>query len=161
MKTDSKKTEKKNNVKSGDVEKTKRKHSKKTISSLPSFGRLPLEGLSYQTVLTTKFVNREKYKPKSNNEVYSLIPGTIKKILISPDDVVKKGDVLCILNAMKMDNSICAATDGIIKSINVKIGETINKNTLLINMESLTEDGNKSHDHDEEEQLDLETNVIF
>ena len=48
---------------------------------------------------------------------------------------VKENEALLILEAMKMENVINSPRDGIIKSISVKQGETVDKNSLLITFE--------------------------
>ena len=58
-------------------------------------------------------------------EVKAIIPGLILKINVKEGSEVKKGDVLLILEAMKMRNRIYADFDGIIKSIAVKEGERV------------------------------------
>jgi len=48
---------------------------------------------------------------------------------------VKEGDYLVVLEAMKMENTLTAPRDGVVKSISVIKGETVDKNQLLIEME--------------------------
>ncbi|HAQ40256.1 MAG TPA: acetyl-CoA carboxylase biotin carboxyl carrier protein subunit [Clostridiales bacterium] len=60
------------------------------------------------------------------------MPGSILKVLVKPGDKVKKGDVLIILEAMKMENEIFASSDEIIASIDVKEGTTVNTGDVLI-----------------------------
>lgn len=52
--------------------------------------------------------------------------------MVSEGDTVKKGDVIFILEAMKMENALKAMQDGIVKEICVKKGQTVEKNQLLI-----------------------------
>lgn len=60
------------------------------------------------------------------------MPGSILRILVKPGDKVKKGDVLIILEAMKMENEIFASSDEIIASIDVKEGTTVNTGDVLV-----------------------------
>ena len=60
-----------------------------------------------------------------------LLPGTVLRVNVSAGATVKKGDVLCVLEAMKMENDIPAPVDGVIKSVNVNNGATVNANDLL------------------------------
>lgn len=48
------------------------------------------------------------------------MPGVILKVYVKPGDNVKKGDPLCVLVAMKMENEIKAAADGVVKEVFVK-----------------------------------------
>ena len=67
-----------------------------------------------------------------NDEVLAPMPGTILDIMVSPEQKVKKGDSLLVLNAMKMENVIKAPGDGMVKEIKVSSGENVNKNQVLI-----------------------------
>ena len=89
----------------------------------------------YQTRLSTKFKNRVKYKAADPKIVFNYIPGTILDILVSPGQEVKQGDLLLILDAMKMQNRLKCHMDGKIKSIRVKKGDRVSKGTLLIELE--------------------------
>jgi biotin carboxyl carrier protein len=60
------------------------------------------------------------------------MPGLLLNVLVSEGDIVKKGDVIFILEAMKMENALKAMQDGIVKEICVKKGQTVEKNQLLI-----------------------------
>ena len=59
------------------------------------------------------------------------MPGTILKVNVSNGQAVKKGDVLMILEAMKMENEILAANDGTVASVNVSAGQTVESGTVL------------------------------
>ncbi len=69
------------------------------------------------------------------NDIKAPMPGLILDIAITEGDVVKEGDYLLVLEAMKMENTLTAPRDGVVKSISVKKGETVEKNQLLIEME--------------------------
>ena len=57
--------------------------------------------------------------------VTSPMPGTILEVKVSAGQTVKKGDVICVLEAMKMENDIPAPCDGVIASINVQKGASV------------------------------------
>jgi len=63
--------------------------------------------------------------------VRSFIPGSIRKIYYKPEDPVKKGDIILIHEAMKMENEIKAPRSGVIKIMGVKEGENIPANRVL------------------------------
>ena len=69
--------------------------------------------------------------PAGGEQITSPMPGTILAINISQGSAVKKGDVLMILEAMKMENEIMAPCDGTIASINTSKGSTVESGTLL------------------------------
>ena len=67
-----------------------------------------------------------------SNKVSSPMPGTILEVKVSLGQVVKKGDVVCVLEAMKMENDIPAPCDGVIASINVQKGSSVAANDILL-----------------------------
>lgn len=63
------------------------------------------------------------------------MPGKILEILCKTGDTVKLGDPVIILEAMKMENELKSPADGIIKSINVSTGQSVEKNEFLLEVE--------------------------
>lgn len=66
------------------------------------------------------------------NDLKAPMPGLILEIFAKEGDIVKKGDNLLILEAMKMENMIKAAGEGTIKAIKVAKGNRVEKNHILI-----------------------------
>ena len=60
------------------------------------------------------------------------MPGTILSVAVSAGQAVKKGDVLCVLEAMKMENEIYAPRDGSVASVNVTKGESVDSGKTLV-----------------------------
>jgi biotin carboxyl carrier protein len=96
---------------------------------------LNINNILYQTRISSKFKNRSKYKPADPRLVLSFIPGTILEIFVSPGQSVKKGELLLILEAMKMQNKLKCNMDGKIKSVAVKSGDKVSKGALLLELE--------------------------
>ena len=65
----------------------------------------------------------------------SQIPGRVVSINANVGDKVKKGDVLCVLESMKMQVSIKSHKDGLIKSIKIKQGASVAKNDVMMEIE--------------------------
>ena len=63
--------------------------------------------------------------------VTSPMPGNILAVKVSVGQSVKKGDTICVLEAMKMENDIPAPQDGVIASINVQKGASVAANDVL------------------------------
>ena len=59
------------------------------------------------------------------------MPGTVLSVNVSAGQAVKKGDVLCVLEAMKMENEIYAPRDGEVASVNVAKGESETSESTL------------------------------
>ena len=67
----------------------------------------------------------------SAGAVIAPMPGTILKVLKASGDAVKAGDVVLILEAMKMENEITAPSDGVIGSLSLAQGSTVAGGDLL------------------------------
>ena len=65
----------------------------------------------------------------------SPMPGKVMSISVKSGQSVKKGDELCVIEAMKMEQSICSAIDGIVKAIHVQPLDSVNADDLLIELE--------------------------
>ena len=64
-------------------------------------------------------------------KVVSPMPGTILKVNVSQGQAVKAGDVLLVLEAMKMENDIVAPVDGTVKQLLVSKGSTVDTDQVL------------------------------
>ena len=64
-------------------------------------------------------------------QVTAPMPGNILDVKVKVGDSVKKGDVLIILEAMKMENEIMAGADGKIASVNVNKGDSVETGATL------------------------------
>lgn len=69
------------------------------------------------------------------SSIASPMPGLIIDILVDEGQAFKEGDSLLILEAMKMENVIKAAADGVIKSINANTGDAVEKGQILLELE--------------------------
>ncbi len=65
---------------------------------------------------------------------YSPMPGKVMKINVKEGDTVTNGTVLCVVEAMKMENNIVAATDAKVNRIYVCEGDKVDAKTLLIDL---------------------------
>ena len=72
---------------------------------------------------------------KKVDDIKAPMPGLILEINVKEAQEVKEDDPLLILEAMKMENVINSPRDGVIKSIKVSQGNTVEKNALLIEFE--------------------------
>jgi len=96
---------------------------------------LEIDGAIYKTRFTASFEKRKEWIELAMGKVYSFIPGTIIDIRVQEGDKVKKGDILILLEAMKMRNRVMAPMDGTVKLINVSMNQIVAKNALLIEVE--------------------------
>ena len=68
-------------------------------------------------------------------KINSPMPGNILSVKASAGQAVKKGDVLMILEAMKMENEICAPQDGTIASVQAAAGDSVESGDVLVTMD--------------------------
>ena len=83
-------------------------------------------------VSEAKPVASKRPKPKDVGDVTSPITGKVVNIKVNVGDEVKEGDVLLIIEAMKMENEIHSPVDGVVEDIFVRVGETVNPDEVLI-----------------------------
>ena len=106
-------------------------HSEKTY-------RLLINGQHFTTTIKDQFdlllegMGMQAKPAQKINHVKAPMPGMIQSIAIAEGNEVKKGDTLLVLVAMKMENVIKSAGDGIVKSLKVKAGETVEKNQVML-----------------------------
>lgn len=97
-----------------------------------------INGRHYSVELKDKFdllLEKMGMNQKAAHKVNSIkapMPGLIIDLKINAGDVVKEGDPLLILEAMKMENIIKSPGDGMIKKVNVKKGENVEKGQVLV-----------------------------
>ena len=68
----------------------------------------------------------------SGTQIVAPMPGSIININVSAGQAVKAGDVLIVLEAMKMENDITAPCDGVVKQIVTARGSTVNTDDVLL-----------------------------
>ncbi|WP_342580661.1 pyruvate carboxylase [Ureibacillus sp. FSL W7-1570] len=76
-----------------------------------------------------------KADPSNPNQIGATMPGTILKVVVSKGSPIKRGDHLLITEAMKMETTVQAPKDGVVKEIYVKEGDSISTGDLLIEIE--------------------------
>jgi biotin carboxyl carrier protein len=72
----------------------------------------------------------------SSGTISSAIPGKIVSIHVSEGEIVSGGDVVLVLEAMKMQNEIKATIGGVVKQVNCESGDRVEANVPLIEIES-------------------------
>ena len=65
----------------------------------------------------------------------SPMPGRVMSILVRPGDRVSSGDEVCVVEAMKMEQSIRSPRDGVIKTVHVQPLDSVNANDPLVELE--------------------------
>jgi len=70
--------------------------------------------------------------PGDSAEVTAPMPGTIMEVFVKPGAKVKAGDILLVLEAMKMENDILASADGVIKKVYVEKNAAVSTGDVLV-----------------------------
>ena len=74
-----------------------------------------------------------KTAPAGNGTpVTAPMQGTILKVAVTNGQAVKKGDLICLLEAMKMENEIFAPCDGTVTSVSASAGQTVATGAVLV-----------------------------
>ncbi|XP_053163810.1 propionyl-CoA carboxylase alpha chain, mitochondrial isoform X3 [Hemicordylus capensis] len=77
----------------------------------------------------------EKVVEDTTSILRSPMPGTVVTVSVKPGDMVAEGQEICVIEAMKMQNSLVAAKTGKVKAVHCKAGETVGEGDLLVELE--------------------------
>lgn len=94
------------------------------VVSAPTYSA-PVVNAATTSTAVSKPTSSASTPAAGENSVKAPMPGTILEIKVSAGQAVKKGDVICVLEAMKMENDIPAPRDGIVASISVQKGASV------------------------------------
>lgn len=122
------------NGKSYDVTVQKKREISAASVSLPAgfaATTIPVAAVPAAVVPTTKYYSTEGGK---GEKVAAPIPGKIIEIKVRVGESVKKGQELLIMEAMKMNNPILAANDGVISELFVKINDLVQSGQTLLSI---------------------------
>ncbi|XP_054975899.1 propionyl-CoA carboxylase alpha chain, mitochondrial [Sorex araneus] len=78
---------------------------------------------------------REKVAEDTSSILRSPMPGVVVAVAVKPGDMVAEGQEICVIEAMKMQNSMTAGKTGKVKSVQCKAGDTVGEGDLLVELE--------------------------
>lgn len=96
------------------------------------YDTLVIDDAKYKTILTEKYKNKPAYRMPDAGEITAFIPGTIFEVYVKDGDEVEEGQILLILEAMKMKNRLEAPYKGVVKKVLVKQGDIVSNRQLLV-----------------------------
>jgi biotin carboxyl carrier protein len=105
------------------------------MTTKPEYQKLSIGETEYETTFTRKFTERKHYVAPDPNNILCIIPGVIQKVHVKAGQKVLKGDPLCVLEAMKMQNDIRCPFDARVRSVQVEAGTMVAKGDLLLELE--------------------------
>jgi pyruvate carboxylase subunit B len=83
-------------------------------------------------------VKPKRSKPVALGDVASPISGKIVNIKVKPGDEVKEGDVLLVVEAMKMENEVHSPIGGVVEEVLAQVGETVNPDEVVVRIKPKT-----------------------
>jgi len=124
---------------------TKEKTTKKNAPTIPvvevddslkeRYHVINIDGDKYRTLYTESYKKRVMWVKPDIKKIYSEIPGTVIKIYVTVGQEVKEGELMLVLEAMKMKNKLLFPIDGVVKKIYISENEKIPKKTLMVELE--------------------------
>ena len=82
---------------------------------------------------------RSKKRAHREGALTAPMPATVVKVTVAPGDQVKAGDVLIILEAMKMELPVRATADGVVRSVRCREGELVQPGEELVDLAAAAE----------------------
>jgi biotin carboxyl carrier protein len=79
----------------------------------------------------------KKRQGDKNEQILAPIPGKVISIKATPGDVVKEGQTIVVLSAMKMENELKSPIDGIVSKIHVKEDAVVKENSVLVDVKAV------------------------
>jgi biotin carboxyl carrier protein len=107
-------------------------HKEVKVTKTPKLVRSKIEPSSEADIARTS----SPAERKGGGRIKAPLPGTILELKVSAGDMVKVGDTLLIMEAMKMENNIKSDKEGKIESIKVKNGDSVLEGDVLIEIGS-------------------------
>ncbi|KAM5288913.1 propionyl-CoA carboxylase alpha chain isoform 7-T7 [Ctenodactylus gundi] len=98
-------------------------------------------GTVYKVQILTKLaaeLNKfmmDKVAEDTSSILRSPMPGVVVAVSVKPGDMVAEGQEICVIEAMKMQNSMTAGKTGQVKSVHCKAGDTVGEGDLLVELE--------------------------
>nr|KAF6460795.1 propionyl-CoA carboxylase subunit alpha [Molossus molossus] len=77
----------------------------------------------------------EKVAEDTSSILRSPMPGVVVAVSVKPGDMVSEGQEICVIEAMKMQNSMTAGKTGKVKSVHCKAGDTVGEGDLLVELQ--------------------------
>ena len=97
-----------------------------------------MEGINFEVKRTDELIISNEDPLAAGNadkgSLFAPMPGKVIKVNVKTGEMVKRGTVLLVVEAMKMENNIVALHDGKIEKVNVKEGERVDTDLQLVNL---------------------------
>ncbi|MDR2907840.1 MAG: biotin/lipoyl-binding protein [Bacteroidales bacterium] len=74
-------------------------------------------------------------KPAAASTIKAPLPGSVLKVSVAAGQSIKRGDVLVVLESMKMENNILAERDAVVKTVHIQAGQTVMQGDALVELQ--------------------------
>ncbi len=121
------------------------RYFKATISTDDkSTGWVSIEGMTWQMIRKDILNNAMDYsgagKADSESNLFAPMPGKVIKVNVKEGDEVKRGTILLVVEAMKMENNITAECEAVVEKVVVKEGDMVDTDLQLVYLEKVLEE---------------------
>ncbi|MDB9823005.1 acetyl-CoA carboxylase biotin carboxyl carrier protein subunit [Deltaproteobacteria bacterium] len=96
--------------------------------------KLRIDDAFYETEIPEELL-KSRYRGVNSHEIRAVIPGTITEVRVQEGEKVTAGQVIIILEAMKMLNDVEARIDGRIAELKVSVGDRVGKDQIMAMVE--------------------------
>lgn len=108
-----------------------------------------INGISY--LIQDADMAEQARKPRKDQgelpqEITPPMPSVVERIMVAVGDMVKKGDSIVVVAAMKMETTLNAPFDGRVTKINVSVGDKVMPGLILVNIEKVNEESSLKAD---------------
>ncbi len=101
----------------------------------PAAFNVEVDGESYLVKVAPAGISVEAAEPKAPKDGVTVpMQGVVIRYLVSKGDQVNKGDVVAVLEAMKMENDVYANKDGVVAEIYAEVGATVSPGDILMSI---------------------------
>jgi len=108
------------------------------VTVLPSQGEVRLAGERYPVRAEnwqTRAASRAAQSTEQASAIRATMPGRIVGVLCAPGSKVTANTPLIVIEAMKMQNELCAKGDAVVRTVHVQVGQTVERGALLLEFE--------------------------
>lgn len=107
-----------------------------TIGRKPAAFNVEVDGEAYLVKVAPAGISIEAAEPKAPKDGVTVpMQGVIIRYLVGKGDRVSKGDAVAVLEAMKMENDVCANKDGVVEEIYAEVGSTVSPGDILMSID--------------------------
>ena len=102
------------------------------VSARPVVAPAPVAAKAPVATATAAPAKAAAAVPAGANKIASPMPGKIVSVKATVGQAIKEGDLVCILEAMKMENEIFASVSGTVASVNVNAGDAVETGDVIV-----------------------------